>query len=129
MAWLMPFSVPGLRWPRVVRTQCARVGLHGHPLLAHAHLLGRARLLVHDRFLTHDGHLAVVLLLEQHVDRFVLQHHLLVEAYPALFLLLRAADDVPLIDRNGDGLLVRMRGRALTVALGHRRTPDGRDGV
>src|SRR5919199_4810695 len=126
---LLPFSVPSLRRPRVVRTQRVGVGLHGHPLLAHVHLLGRAGLLARERLLAHDGHLDVVLLLERHADRFVLLYHFLVEAHPALFLLLRAADEVPLMDRDGDALLVRVRGRALTVAPGHRRTPDGRDGV
>src|SRR5918911_4165555 len=71
---LLPFSVPSLRRPRVVRTQVSGVGLHGHPLLAHAHLLGRAGLLAHGRLLAHDGHLDVVLLLEPHADCFVLLH-------------------------------------------------------
>src|SRR5919198_1290004 len=115
---LEPFSVPRLRRPRVVRTQLVAVGLHGHPLLAHAHLLGRASLLAHDRLLAHDGHLDVVLLLERHAGRLVLLHHLLVEAYPALFLLLLADDEVLLMDRDGDGILVRVRGRALSVAPG-----------
>src|SRR3954453_8138316 len=110
MPFSVPFSVPRLRRPRVVRTQLVGFGLHGHPLLAHAHRLSRTGLLVHHGLLTLDGHLDIALLegvtdrvridlprhrdalhgdallLEQHGDRLVLLHHLLVEAYPALFL-------------------------------------------